>query len=221
MDDRALTELRGLAARDAELADRRAEIGRRDAEIAAIRRRVEEIEAALAAQPAERRSREAEVDEARAELDRRRDELAHAERVLEEAQTDDERERERRAVDRALDHIAVAQARLDRAEAALVELERETVDLPHELEELEERARRLPGTPEPAGALVEWASRAHAEAFVAAGQVDTERERIIREANELASMLLGEPTYGSTPAQALARVEAYWVSPPGQVSESR
>jgi hypothetical protein len=129
--------------------------------------------------------------------------------VLEEAQTDEERERERRAVDRALDHIAVAQARLDRAEAALVELERETVDLPHELDELDARARKLPEAPEVTGSLVEWASRAHAEAFVAAGQIDTERERIIRQANELATMLLGEPTYGSTPAQALARVEAY------------
>ena len=31
---------------------------------------------------------------------------------------------------------------------------------------------------------------------------------MIREANELASMLVGEPTYGSTVAQARARVEA-------------
>jgi hypothetical protein len=31
---------------------------------------------------------------------------------------------------------------------------------------------------------------------------------LIREADELASMLLGEPTYGATIAQALARVEA-------------
>jgi chromosome segregation ATPase len=207
VDDRALTELRALAARDAELAERRAEIARRDAEVSAIRSRAEEIQAALAAHPAERRRREAELDEARAELERRRDELAHAERVLEEAQTDDEREHARHAVDRARDHIAVARARLDRAEAALLDLEREAHDLPLELDELEARARRLPGAPELAGSLTDWASRAHAEAFVAAGQIDTERERIIREANELASMLLGEPTYGLTPAQALTRVE--------------
>jgi hypothetical protein len=54
--------------------------------------------------------------------------------------------------------------------------------------------------------LVAWASRAHAELFVAAGQIAAQRERVIREANELASMLLGEPTYGSTVEQALARV---------------
>jgi chromosome segregation ATPase len=207
VDDRALSELRGLAARDAELAERSGEIARRDAEVVAIRARAEEIEAALAALPAEQRSREAEVDEARAELERRREELAHAERVLEEAQGEEEREHERHAVDRAADHIAVAQARLDRAGAALAELERETQDLPLELEQLEARARGLAEAPDLAGSLAEWASRAHAEAFVAAGQIDTERERIIREANELATMLLGEPAYGSTPAQALARVE--------------
>jgi colicin import membrane protein len=207
VDERALTELRSLAARDAELAERGAEIARRDAEVVAIRGRAEELEAALAARPAEQRSREAEVDEARAELERRREELAHAERVLEEAQGEEEREHERHAVDRASDHIAVAQARLDRAEAALADLIRQTQDIPVELEQLEARARGLAEAPDLAGSLAEWASRTHAEAFVAAGQIDTERERIIREANELATMLLGEPAYGSTPAQALARVE--------------
>jgi hypothetical protein len=56
--------------------------------------------------------------------------------------------------------------------------------------------------------LIEWASYTHAKLFVAAGQIATSRERLIREADELASMLLGEPTYGATIAQALARVEA-------------
>lgn len=207
MDDRALNELRALAARDVELAERRAEIAARDAEVASIRSRAEEIERALAAHPEEQRRRESELDEARDELERRRGELAHAERVLEEAQAEDERELARRAVDRALDHIAVTQSRVDRAEAARAELEREAVDLPQELQQLERRARALPGAPQLAGGLVDWASRAHAEAFVAGRQIDAERERIIREANELASLLLGEPTHGATPAQALTRVE--------------
>jgi hypothetical protein len=54
--------------------------------------------------------------------------------------------------------------------------------------------------------LVEWSSHAHAELFVAAGQLDAQRERVIREANELATMLLGEPTYGSTVGQLAERV---------------
>lgn len=207
VDDPALAELRALAARDAELAGRRAEIARRDAEAAAIRARAEEIDAALATHPAERRSREAELDEARGELERRRGELAHAQRVLEEAQSGEGREHARHAVNRARDHIAVAQARLDRAGAALAALEAEAHELPGELEGLDARARALFGAPAVAGSLVDWASRTRAEAFVAGGQIDAERERIIREANELASMLLGEPTYGSTAGQALARVE--------------
>ena len=69
--------------------------------------------------------------------------------------------------------------------------------------------------------LIEWASSKHAELFVALGQLDTQRERVIREANELATALLGEPTFGSTPAQVLERVERYWTSSPGHVSDRR
>lgn len=207
VDNRALTELRALAGRDAELAARRAALGAKDAEIAAIRGRAEQIDAALAAQPVERERRRTEYDEARAELDRRRGELAHAERVLEEAADEEERAHAGHAVDRARDHIAVAQARVDRAGAAVAALERDETELPRELGLLEERARAVPDAPVLSGSLTDWASRAHAEVFVAGGQIDTERERIIREANELATMLLGEPTYGSTPAQALRRVE--------------
>ena len=56
--------------------------------------------------------------------------------------------------------------------------------------------------------LVEWSSRVRAHVFVAAGQLDSQRDRVIREASELGSMLLGEPLYGATPAQVRARVEA-------------
>ena len=104
---------------------------------------------------------------------------------------------------------------------AFDELGRDTEALPRELVELKARARAVPDVPPLGDSLVEWASHAHAELFVAAGQVDVRRERVIREANELASMLLGESVYGATVEQALARVEAYWTSPPGQVSESK
>jgi hypothetical protein len=200
-------ELRALAERDAELAARRAALAERDSRVAEIRRRAEEIESGLATQPAEQVRRDAELDEAHAELDRPRHELAEAEGVLAAAGDDEEaREHARHGVDRALDHIAVAQSRVDRAEAARDELARETRELPRELNALEERARSVPEVPALVDSLVDWASRAHAEIFVAGGQIDTQRDRIIREANELASMLLGEPTYGSTPGQALARV---------------
>lgn len=202
-----MRELRALAERDAELSAIRAELAERDSRIAAIRRRAEEIDAALAAQPAQRARRGRELEEAREELDRRRAELAEAERDLAGAHADDAREHARRAVERALDHVAVAQCRLDRAEAGYADLAREADELPRERRALEQQARSIAGTRGIGGSLVDWASRARAEAFVAAGQIDTQRERIIREANELASMLLGEATYGSTPAQALTRVQ--------------
>jgi DNA repair exonuclease SbcCD ATPase subunit len=201
VDERALNELRSLAARDAELAERRRALQERDAQIAAIRGRAEAIEAFFAAHPAEEARRRGELEDAEAELAARRDELARAERQLADAREEEARELAERAVGRARDHIAVAQSRVDRAEAARDELARDATTLPQELEALRERA----GGPD--GSLVEWASRTHADVFVAGGQLDTERERIGREANELASLLLGEPTYGATPAQALERVE--------------
>ncbi|MBA3788673.1 MAG: hypothetical protein H0X21_08270, partial [Actinobacteria bacterium] len=39
----------------------------------------------------------------------------------------------------------------------------------------------------------EWVSRAHAAVFVARSGLETERERVVREANELAASVLGEP----------------------------
>jgi hypothetical protein len=111
--------------------------------------------------------------------------------------------------------VRVAVAALDRAKDEAEELERRADALPEELPLLEAAAReivsRFPGPPAPPTGprdLVDWASRAHAELFVGAGSVATERERVIREANELATVLLGEPTYGSTVDQVLARVVA-------------
>jgi hypothetical protein len=78
---------------------------------------------------------------------------------------------------------------------------------------LEQRARdiaraagHVPAPPGGVRDLVEWASHAHAELFVTARQLDAQRERVIREANELATMLLGEPTYGSSVEQLAERV---------------
>ena len=56
--------------------------------------------------------------------------------------------------------------------------------------------------------LAAWASDARAHLFVQAGRLETERERVIREASELGTMLLGEPVYGVTAEQVQQRVEA-------------
>jgi len=221
VDERAVNELQRLAALDAELAESASTLRELDGTVATIRRRTEAIDAFFAAYPEAEAHRAAELKEAQEELPRRRDELAAAQRTLAEAHEDEARIHAEHAVARALDHIAVAEDRLARARSAHDELERDAAALPRELDELEVRARAIPGVPRFGSSLIEWASHAHAELFVAAGQIDVQRERVIRESNELASMLLGEPTYGATVAQALARVEAHWTSSPGHVSESR
>jgi chromosome segregation ATPase len=207
VDERAVNELRGLADLDAELSERAAALRERDGRIAAIRGRAEAIDAFFAAYPEEEGRRSAELREAQEEIAHRREELADAERRLAEVQDDEARIHAEHTVARALDHITVAESRSQRAEFAYDALERDASARPHELNELEARARAIPDVPPLGSSLVEWASHAHAELFVAAGQIDVQRERVIREANELATMLLGEPAYGATVAQALARVE--------------
>jgi chromosome segregation ATPase len=209
MDERAVNELRRLADLDAVLTAGAARLRGLDDEVAAIRASAEAIDAFFASYAEEESRRSGEVNEAEEELAVRREELGRAERRLAESDGEEARIHAEHAVARALDHIAVAEARVARARTAYESLERDAAALPVELGELEARARAVPDVPPLGSSLVEWASHAHAELFVAAGQVAVQRERVIREANELSTMLLREPTYGATVAQALARVEAH------------
>jgi chromosome segregation ATPase len=228
MNERAIDELRRLAGIDRDLAAGAARLTELDAASAAIRGRAEAIDAFFARYPAEETRLRSLVAAAQAELANRQAELKDAEDVLERAKDEDTRVHAERARERAVDHIAVATSRLERAEAEHSELEADAAALPTELPELERRAQEIANqvadVPAPADGLrelVEWSAHAHAELFVAARQLDAQREAVIREASELASMLLGEPTYGSAVGQVLARVESHWTSSPGQVSESR
>jgi chromosome segregation ATPase len=213
VDARAVGELQSLAERDEGLAREATRLRGLDRAITEIRARAEAITAFFAEhEQHEARLRDAERA-AEAELERRKAELVEASAELEAARSDVEDERLRRRVDRANDHVAVAERAIQEAHAASRSLDRKTDEFARELPALEARAGRLsqdvPDAEEPApGGLVEWASQAHALLFVALGQVDAQRERVIREANELATALLGEPMYGSTPAQALARLRA-------------
>jgi len=141
----------------------------------------------------------------------------------------DEDERLRRAEDEAGADVArrdVAVQTLERAAEEHAAFEREATELAEELPRLERWANELAegipgGTALDTADLADWASHARAELFVAASQLDARRERAVLEANGIATALLGESTYGSTPDQALAQVERYRRSTPGQVSESR
>lgn len=215
MDGRAVEELRQLAASDEELARGAARLRELDAEVASVRTAAEAIDAFFVAYPDEESRRRGALRGAESALERRRAELAEAEAEAARARDAESREHAERVVVRARDRVSDAEASHGRAARRAGELERRAASLPEELPPLEQRARRVaaevPEVPEPPSgprALVEWASHAHAELFVAAGQLDARRDRVIREANELASMLLGEPTYGSTVAAAFERVAA-------------
>jgi seryl-tRNA synthetase len=207
-------DLRELDRRDAELGARAEQLREADAEVAAIRQSAEEIASFFATYPDEDARLRAAVTAARTDLATREDECREAQAELDGAHDDEERTRARHALHRAGDHLVVAGAAVERALAEHEALDRKASELPGELDRLEEQSRQIaesiPDVPPPGegpAALVEWASRAHAALFVANGSVDTQRERVIREANELATAILGEPTYGSTVAQARARVE--------------
>jgi hypothetical protein len=76
-------------------------------------------------------------------------------------------------------------------------------------------ARALPrisasGSTEPGHGLrdlADWAERVHAALLVVRSGLDTERERIVREANELGTAVLGEGLGGSSVALVRRRVE--------------
>jgi chromosome segregation ATPase len=213
MDARAVDELRVLDRRDTELRERASRLRELDAAVAEVRAGAEATLAFSASYPSEVDRLAAAAEGAENDLARRRDEAAAGELALATARDEVERSHGERALERARDHVAVAEASLARLLAERGQLERHVSELPGELARLEEKGRALAeeaGVAPPGGAgaesLVEWASHAHAELFVTARQVDSRRELVIREANELASMLIGEPTYGSTVTQALERV---------------
>lgn len=223
-------ELRALVLLEREEAIESERLHRLDADVAELRARFEAIARFFAVERDEDERLRLAEEAARAEVDLRNAELAAAESDVARAEKDTERALAEQRVTRTRDHLEVAAHAAQRAAESRAAFERETAKLTDELPRLEQRARELSneipgGTSAEDGDLSDWASRARAVLFVASSQVDARRERAVREANELASALLGESTHGSTAEQALARVESlspsYSPSAPGQVSESR
>jgi len=210
-----VTELRELERGEARLAETARTLRELDGEIASVRARAEEIDGFFAGYREAEAQRRVAVASAEQELAERERELDEARRALEAARDAESRETAERVVGRARDHVSVAAERVARAAAAREELEREAASLPAELPALGERAGAVAeelddvAAPEPAPrALIDWAGRAHASVFVALAQVEAQRDRLIREASELATAVLGEPAFGATPGQIRARVEA-------------
>lgn len=219
-DARHVQFARELAERDERVAAALEELQQLQADVAEVRTHAAAVEAFRAAYPGERGRLEDAAASAREQLAARGAERDEAETALAQARSDEDAAGARRALVRATDAESSARRRLGRAEEERAALEREAVRIDEELPRLETRAaelgRRLEAKPrvttvetEPAGlaALLEWTSRARAALFVAAGGLETERERLVREANELGAAVLGESSVVTSVRLVRERIE--------------
>jgi septal ring factor EnvC (AmiA/AmiB activator) len=205
-----------LERRDAELADESVRIEELSDRVDAVWRRAAELDEVLARTPgelalADRALTEQEARRARAnvELESAAAEVARLEHKV--RATVEEKSRALRELGRAQEAVADTEASLDRMRAVRAALiDRETAaraELGILAAEGEEIARHLAvvsrvsmsGRTRPEhdlGGLAAWASRVHAALVVVRAQLATERDRLVREANELGSVVLGESLSG-------------------------
>jgi DNA repair exonuclease SbcCD ATPase subunit len=215
-----LAYARELEAEDSVLAEAIAEIESLRHEAGELRGRAGHAVEFLALLPEARSAAAAAREEAEAELEHRRAEAADAEARLERAEKEEAVLAARRAVVRTRDLATGAERKVARLRADEEALEAEAREVEAELPELDRLAgdlaerlggvRRAPETgplqPGAAGAAA-WAARAEASLFVARGGLETERERVIRQANELAAAALGDPLAASSVSRVREQLE--------------
>ena len=196
---------RELETQDAALAEAIAELDALRSEVAGLRAHAGHAVAFLGRLPEARSALAAGLVEAEEELGRRRREATEAEAGLERASKDEDVLAARRAVVRTRDAVTTAERKRDRLRRERDSLDAEAEAIETELPALERRGAELaervrtlhrasdPGSLEPgAPGVAAWASRVEASLFVARGGLETERDRVIRQANELAASALGE-----------------------------
>jgi hypothetical protein len=206
---------RELEARDVEIADALEVVRALQADVEELHAHARARVAFLAALPEERSRAASALAEAGAELDAREADVAAAEQELTRAKEGQPEAAARRSVTRARDAAASARRRLARVEDERDALERGAVEAEARGPKLAARASelsaRLASAPRasavPPDEPVEWSSRARASLFVAAGSLETERERVVREANELAAAVLGDASYATSVGLVRQRLE--------------
>lgn len=201
-----------LEARDERIAAEIEELAGLDGRAAALKDRGGAVRAFRERLPSERAHLDRALAEVESDLDRARDSLAAAARALAELEAKRRPDAERPAAARrveahARDDLGAAESVLARVHARRASLEAEALRLDADVPGLEAEAHRLaaalralPRVSRSGGldaepgldGLLEWAGRAHAALLVARGGLETERERTVREANELAAAALGE-----------------------------
>ncbi|HET7044528.1 MAG TPA: hypothetical protein VFI37_06730 [Gaiellaceae bacterium] len=211
---------RELEERDEHVAAAIGAVRELEGEVAEVRARAEGIAEIREGYPFERQRLAAGLESAREQLATREAEQAEAEADLARAKEGEEQAAARRAVTRTADAAASARRNVARSEDELGSLERAMEQAEAELPRLRERSRtlarrleelprvtRVETDPDDLAALLDWGSRARAALFVAAGGLETEREQIVREANELGAAVLGEAALAASVATVRERIE--------------
>jgi len=224
-NERTLAFLHELERADEAVAAILDELDELTSSVGSVRRRAEEAEAFLTRLPSER----SELDAALAGADElaasRREATAAAERELEAAAASRDRDRlaaARRNAVRLRDALHVAERQRDELAARRAALEQRAGEVETDVPKLEARARELAsalaarprlaadaGTPPAPGlaGVLDWASRARAGLFVARGGLAAERDAVVRQANELGALVLGEPLSAGGTAAVARRIE--------------
>jgi chromosome segregation ATPase len=182
----------GLERIPAELAELEALRHETESEIAGARTELEAAEARLAGLETSRRAKPGEVDRARSETETARERLADAGAQLERLSASED---ELRAEERALH---------EGAEALPSDAGRVADDI-RGVARVAESARADPGSS--MGELEEWGARVRSALFVARGTLETERDRVVTEANALGTAVLGESLGASSVAVVRQRLE--------------
>ena len=217
--------VRGLDERDRELAATLAQLDAAAEEAAAVRQRAEEIGALEARLPGERERLDRELAEARRALSDEETRLREAGVALASAQDAGSNKAEEAARRRTLTAAAArkrsAEEHVARVEQARERLEDDARRADRELRLLADRAARaasvltsLPavgGPPLPSkptlDRILDWGARARAAVFVARGNLERERESLLRQASESAASALGDPLLGASVSLVRAQLE--------------
>jgi len=218
---------RDLEQRDFELSARIDGVSMLLREVDGLRERATSVRDGLREIPGEIHQAEVDERDARVREADALEELEVAERAHDETHRSkkasaDAKERADRALIRAEVAAADATTAVMRARYRLEDVVREEAVIQSEAEGLEVEARELArtvadeprlsesGRTAPGSTLAgieEWAARAHAALFVVRGGLETERERLVVEANALAAVLLGDYGGGASVSLVRQRIE--------------
>jgi chromosome segregation ATPase len=225
--DELIDAVAELDERDRRMAERIASVTGLADGVERVRSEAARLGGALASLPDERsviaRSRETALRAERVA----RDDLEAAERRLDAVERrrrpgEEELARVRSEARTAREQLSDAEHRIERLRTSEQQLDAAEQTLSAEARELAAEAARLADavaaeprvasagsvTPDAdLAAVAEWASRERAALFVARGTLETERERIVAEANALGAAVLGEQPPGSSVALVRSRVE--------------